>query len=447
MPDPDILIIGAGVAGLSAALDLARSGLRVAIIEARGRIGGRIFTVLDSENCPVELGAEFIHGKPPQIWDLLREHRIEPLEVDGDTWCTEDHQLRPCDFFAEVEDILGKMDERRADESFLDFLARCCPKAREEAKRRALGYVTGFNAADPAEVSVHWLVRSQRAEEQIEGDRAFRLPGGYQALIEILSRGLAELSVSIHLNHMVEEIRWHPGRVEIVTQSQNAGLPFTAARVLVTVPLGVLQAAPGEAGAIRFVPDLPEGKRVALGQLVMGKVMRITLRFRERFWDQIRPPAGGGRTLSNLSFLLSQNEVFPTWWTTMPEKSPVITAWAPFRCAEAFSGMGEIYVADKAIEALSSLLNVEQREIEMVPAAAYIHDWQLDPFARGAYSYVKVGGIDAPQSLGAPIEDTLFFAGEATDVSGNTGTVHGAIASSRRSVEQILASFPRAGSQ
>jgi len=433
VPDPDIIVVGAGVAGLSAAVDLARAGLRVEIIEARNRIGGRIFTVRDSENCPIELGAEFIHGRPPEIWNLLRENNIEAAEVEGDTWCEQRGQLQPCDFFDEVEDILAKMDDSRPDQSFLDFLSSCCPNAREEAKQRALGYVTGFNAADPADVSVHWLVQSQREEEKIDGERAFRIKSGYDTLIGIFRAQLAQMNVPVHLHTAVHKIRWRTGHIHVIAHNAEGAVTFTAPRVLITVPLAILQA-----GAIHFAPDLPPDKQRALAQIAMGKVIRVTLRFRERFWDTLRPPAGGGKSLADLSFLLSQHDVFPTWWTTMPEKLPIITGWAPFRDADTLSGMGEPYIADRAIEVLSEVLDVHRDYVDVLVAAAFTHDWQVDPFARGAYSYVKVGGMNAPQVLGAPVENTLFFAGEATDVSGNTGTVHGAIASAKRAVEELM---------
>ena len=440
MPDPDIIVIGAGVAGLSAALNLTRAGLHVQVIEARDRIGGRIFTVRDSENYPVELGAEFVHGRPPEIWDLLRDNKIATTEVAGDTWCVRQNQLQPCDFFSDVEDILGKMDARGPDESFLDFLSRCCPNAKPEAKQRALGYVTGFNAADPADVSVHWLALSERAEEKNEGHRAFRIQGGYESLIDVFRGQLAAANVPLHLETIVHEIHWHADHSHIIAHNAEGGVMFASPRVLITVPLGVLHAGPEENGAIRFTPDLPAEKRRALQQIAMGKVIRITLRFRDRFWESIRPAGGDGKSLAGLSFLLSEHEVFPTWWTALPEKLPLMTGWAPFGHAESLSGMGEPYIADKAVEALSEVLGVERGRIEMLAAAAFTHDWQEDPFTRGAYSYVKVGGMDAPRILGAPIGNSLFFAGEATDLSGNTGTVHGAISSANRAVKEIIAS-------
>jgi len=143
-----------------------------------------------------------------------------------------------------------------------------------------------------------------------------------------------------------------------------------------------------------------------------------------------------------MSFLLSDENPFPTWWTMMPEKLPIITGWATFKCAEAVSGKGEGFIIDKALDTLSRLLKVDRQELEALLGAAYTHDWQTDPFARGAYSYAKVGGDGAQRELATPVENTVFFAGEATDLSGHNGTVHGAIASGRRAAKEILRSMP-----
>src|SRR5262249_15620112 len=136
---PDVLILGAGVAGLSAALDLARAGLCVEIIEARDRIGGRVLTRLDPTlNHPLELRAEFVHGLSPEIWLPLQEHKIDVTEIEGDFWCSSAGKIKHCDFFGEVDDILNKMDDASPDESFIDFLSRRFAGSGDgEAKRHA----------------------------------------------------------------------------------------------------------------------------------------------------------------------------------------------------------------------------------------------------------------------------------------------------------------------
>src|SRR5262249_26048422 len=140
------------------------------------------------------------------------------------------------------------------------------------------------------------------------------------------------------------------------------------------------------------------------------------------------------------SFLFSQDDWFPTWWTTMPMKAPLITAWAPFRSAQKLSRSAPSLIVERSLETLSELLAVEVKDLENWLEDAYFHDWQSDPFSRGAYSYGKVGSDGAHTALAAPLENTLFFAGEATDTSGNNGTVHGAIASGYRATAQILRS-------
>ena len=465
MPTPDVLILGAGAAGLSAAIDLARTGLNVEIIEARDRIGGRIFTQHDDNtNHPIELGAEFVHGLSPKIWIPLQQNKIQTTEVAGDLWCSINNKLEPCNFFPQADKILSAMDDRSPDESFLDFLARRFPgHEREEAKQWATGYVTGFNAADPAQVSVRWLVHNSRAEEQIEGDRAFRIAGGYQTLIDIFQKELYALQVPIHLNTMASEIKWSSRSVEIKTDCVGAALQahlaerssatsranarqpgrgrpglhtsFIAPRAIITLPLGVLQAMPD---SIRFDPELPETKKTAMQKLAMGKVVRVTLSFRERFWQNIHP-AGESRSLANLSFLFSHDNLFPTWWTQMPLHLPIITGWAPGRSAESLAGLSKDQIIDKALTSLSRLLRLEKSNVQPQVTAAFLHDWDSDPFSLGAYSYAKAGGEGCQQTLAAPLDNTLFFAGEATDTAGHNGTVHGAIASGKRAAAEILA--------
>lgn len=433
----DVIVVGAGVAGMAAALEIAQAGVKVTLLEARDRVGGRVFTKPDAvANAPIELGAEFVHGQPPEIMDRLRELHIAPIPSSGEDWCENNGQLTPCDLFPDVDALLEKMDDHGPDESFLDFIERCCPKASEDTKDRARRYITGFHAADPAKISVHSLVRGLRADEQIDGERTFRLPGGYSVLINYFQKQLDSAAVPVHLNTIVQSVRWKPGEATLECHTNDFHHTYSVRQVLLTLPLGVLQARPEEAGAVRFIPDLPASKQKALAMLAMGKVMRVTLRFRERFWDKLRPH--DSRTLADMRFLFSRQKWFPTWWTTLPERYPTIVGWAPFHCAEELSGQDPTLILSSACETLRVLFRMGEQQIEDLTESAAYHDWQTDPFARGAYSYVKAGGDSAQAGLAAPLEQTLFFAGEATDVSGYHGTVHGAIASGHRAAREML---------
>ena len=441
-PDPAVIIIGAGVAGLAAAGQLGRAGVAVRVLEARDRIGGRVLTLLDpASNCPIELGAEFIHGKPREIWDLLRKANVEITEVQGEAWCSQEGTLSPCGFGGDVDEILEKMDDRKPDESFADFLEHCCrsPKtqAKLRAKQRAESYVSGFNAADPVLVGVHWLVQEMRAEKKIEGDRAFRPRNGYQDLLDIFAGELKNSGVAVLTGTVVEQVRWRRGSAQLKLRDKSGASHLEAQRVLVTLPLSLLKAPLGQPGAVEFSPELPRRKREAVDRLEMGRVIRLTLRFRERFWDAIKP-TGARKSLSGMSFLFCQDDWFPTWWTASPAKWPILTGWATFRSADRLSGHDRAWVVRRGLETLSRGLRVSPAELEKMLADAHTHDWQTDPFSLGAYSYGKVGCDGAPEALAEPVDNTLYFAGEASDTTGNNGTVHGAIASGYRAAEQIL---------
>jgi monoamine oxidase len=440
--DLAVIVIGAGVAGLAAACKLGRAGIAVHIVEARDRVGGRVFTHLNpGGDCPIELGAEFIHGKPPEILDLLRKTKTEITEVQGDAWCADEDRLSPCGFWDEVDQILQKMDDSKPDESFAAFLDRCCrspeTKAQVRAKQRAQSYVSGFNAADPALVGVHWLVKEMQAEEKIEGGRAFRCHNGYRDLLDIFQQEIKNYNITVHTETVVQQVYWNAGSVKVKVRDQKSESTLEARRVLITLPVSLLKAPIGQPCVVQFTPELPSDKKAALDKLEMGKVIRVTLRFRERFWDSIKP-AGARGSLSNMSFLFGQDDWFPTWWTANPAKSPIITGWAPFRCAERFSGKTPSFVVEHSLQTLSALLRMSQSELQNILEDAHFHDWQTDPFSLGAYSYGKVGANEAQQVLTEPIQDIIYFAGEATDTTGNNGTVHGAIASGYRAAKQIL---------
>ncbi len=414
----DVLIIGGGIAGLTAARQLTSAGLSVVILEARDRLGGRIYT--HSAEFPIELGAEFVHGRPEELLGLAAEAGIPIVPVKGEfrrkingKW---DEAGRLMD---KIEKLFEKMPKDAPDQSFHEYLIRS--NASEEVKQHALRYIEGFHAANPSLISVHSLIRDTQAEEKIDGDRQFRIASGYADVVRATYDRIEHKLCTIVLKTTVKEIRWRRG--EAVVRTANA--EFQAARVVITVPLGVLKA-----NCILFSPALPE-KQNAMQFLEMGPVIRVVTTFREKFWEQ--EPG-----MADLSFLFTDDPDFPTWWTSNPLPWPVLTGWAAGPYALKFKGQSINAIAAKAAESLARILKINLGELQRHLLASFVHDWQADPFSYGAYSYTKVGGINAARELAAPVEHTLYFAGEATNFEGIGGTVHGAIETGYRAAREIV---------
>jgi len=419
----DTLIIGAGMAGLTAARALAEAGQHVLILEARDRIGGRIHTQhVGSE--ALELGAEFIHGRPPELWALIEEAGLATYERDGAKLCFEADELRECGNTREeifhpleaLEDLTGP------DISFAQYLNRM--QLPDEERDAIIGYVEGFNAADHREISAASLRAQQKAEESIEGNRIYRLREGYDQLPAYLANRIAEYKGSIRLNTPVREIRWQPAHVEAFTDTGS----FTARQAVVTLPLAVLQR-----GSVAITPS-PEAVLQAASHLRMGQVCRFTLLFREPFWKHLPPQPA----LQNLSFLYSFSQMPPVWWTPHPEPGNSITGWVGGPRSSALTGLCSDDLAHHACASLARIFSLDAASLHQSLLGCYTHDWQHDPFALGAYSYVAAGGFDAPRQMIEPVGNTLFFAGEHTDTTGHWGTVHAAMRSGLRAAAQIL---------
>ena len=127
----------------------------------------------------------------------------------------------------------------------------------------------------------------------------------------------------------------------------------------------------------------------------------------------------------------------PTWWTTAPVRTPLLTGWAGGHAADALLAEGAEAMIDRALDSLASTFVMKRREIETLFDSSHTHDWQADRFSRGAYSYSGIGGQRAQDALAKPIAGTLFFAGEATTAE-ETGTVAGAVSTGKRAAKQIL---------
>lgn len=437
----DVLIVGAGAAGLAAAQSLTAAGCRVTILEARNRIGGRIFThPASTPEAPIELGAEFVHGRPPEIFHLAQPSGLKLDELRGQFWYTQNGQLCQDEFPSQRSPVFDRMEKYRGpDLSFRRFLDECCADLPTQEKLWATAYVEGFHAANTELISLRSIVEGEKAEGQIDGDRQFRLAQGYATLVEAMRRAIDPALCQWRLQHVVSGVRWQPGQVVVESHSPaGAGSALCRAEcALITLPLAILQLPPQTPGAVRFIPPL-DMKQEALSQLAMGSAVHLTLLFREAFWRHAAL-TGTPKGLGGMLFLFSHNPWFPTWWSKLPSAAPVLTAWCAGPRAQQYCGQPAFLLEQRALEALGAILRRPAEDIAPRLLASYVHDWQADPFCRGGYSYVMTGGAaQAQRQLAAPVARTLFFAGEATNSQGHHATVHGAIASGYRAAAEIL---------
>ena len=436
----DVVIIGAGVAGLMAARSLAEAGRSVLLLEARDRIGGRVWTRHEVDtSAPIELGAEFIHGQIPRTLNLLHEAGEAALNTDGGQWTLANGQpqQRTDPLFEQLQNGMkkaGLLD--KPDVSFQAFLEQGKRYGiSEEAAELAHRFVQGFDAADPSRVSAHSIAQEWISGGMLDSPQ-FRPMKGYSTVLTALAGKLDRDKVRVQLHTVISDVRWKQGTVEIEGLFLDRPFKVEAPKAIVTVPIGVLQLPEGARGAIRFSPAL-EAKRAAIAGILSGPVLKVVLRFRTVFWEEL----DGGR-YHDAAFFYSIGTPFPTFWTSMPTRSPFLNAWTGGPPAALLCEKSDAQIVQVALESLETMFGDNLPDARAHLEAAFVHNWERDPFSCGAYSYVGVGHNEtARRTLAAPLDDTLFFAGEATDTEGEAATVTGALQSGARAAREVEESF------
>ena len=418
----DVIVIGAGISGIAAAQQLQHEGVSVLVIEARDRIGGRIWTDY-SKAKPYELGAGWIHGSKdnPLIY-LTQKYTIQTQVYDDENSVVYNAlgQVLNDSTVDHIEN-LGKQFSQylawRQDNEEQDISV-------EQAYKDYIKY-KGLSAQDAAWLNYYLLisVQSEYAGDlselsmlNFDQDSNFSgpddvLPNGYSELISHLAKGL-----NIHLNEVVQSVDYSNSEIVVNTNKQN----YKTHYVLCTVPLGVLQK-----GQIHFIPDLPLSKKRAMSKLAMGVLDRIYLQFPYVFWDKnldemnyVPEKNSGYLEITNL-FKINQNK-----------------ALMIFISGERAKQMEQKDNLQVIQEIMQQLKLIYGKNIPMPNDAKMTH-WYSDPFSFGAYSFIKVNGdADAYRQLSNSIDNRLFFAGEATHAK-FPSTVHGAYLSGLRAAKEI----------
>jgi monoamine oxidase len=430
----DVLVIGAGVAGLAAARALADRGLNVIVLEARNRLGGRVWTSDAWPALPLDLGAGWIHGYARNPLTPLAQavgapfHPSDTIYLGG--WLalyagdgrrlTDDERDAVEGRFEtarrEIEQVSRARQAQGLPDISLHAALEQAARHLSEAERRALNYkfnseVEHEYSGDLADLSLyHW---DEDQTPELLGDHDAVPGGGYVRLFEPIAREL-----DIRLEQIVERVEYGGSGVIITTKRGS----FAAPQAIVTVPLGVLKA-----GAVEFSPELPEAKRAAIRALHMGVLNKAALRFPFRFW-----PAEA----EWLGYISEEKGCWAEWFNLGKHTDqPVLVAYNAGRYGREVEALSDEAMVAEAVRTLRVMFGERAPE----PEAWQITRWASDPFALGSYSCLGVGASRRHrQALGEPVDERLFFAGEATSVE-YPANVHGAWLSGLREAKRILA--------
>jgi monoamine oxidase len=436
-----VAIIGGGLAGLGAAVELGRAGIPVVLYEARDRLGGRVHSITDPHTAqPVDLGAEWI-STDGRVADLLRAHQTPLHSARGEFLVRTDHGVQA---MPEMQETSGEILSRLAthvgaanqpDVPLRDALMRWCREPElADARAALLGYVQGFHAADPVHLSSKWLLEVEA--NQSAADSEWRSGHGAARAVQLLAEQLTG-DVQLRLSHVVHRVAWQAGQVTVqASQSHGDGARLTTTHraAVVTLPAALLQA-PDAFGSVHFDPPLPDA-HTGRGTLPMGHARRITCVFHTPFWEALPDIAGFG-------FLQAPDAPLPTWWSAATAGTPMLVGWAagPQLHAHLDAGASPAHIREACIASLAQLLGVREAQVTDELITCHTHDWSSDAFSRGAYTYVAAGGLEAHHEMSEPLAGTLFLAGEATAGRGYNATMEGAWRTGTDCARRVLAAL------
>lgn len=440
--DYDVIIIGAGFAGLAALSVLKNSGLSVCVLEARDRIGGRVLTVRPQTcNFPIELGAEFVHGEKNPLWDLILESGVRAAFAIRKNWSSSDGRLKfHGDYYSNIdmifEELYSQAGASNADMSFSDFTTLLKKNAADGTKidkalQQTNDFLHSLMAENPAAMSIRFLARGVDAEVQ-NGNDDYRIIDGYDSLAKYLVES-ANSRQPVSLSTQVRRVEWRRGKVLCIAEHEGKEIRFSAARALVTVPPALLGSK--HKASIAFDPVLDKD----LSLIGMSRVIKIVVQFCENFWERANIDDSGAEYLE-FGYLHCADAEIGSWWCQHPIVSPILTAWVTGDECQRIPE-DELELRQMIARSLSCAFAVEAEEVLRLMVAVYWHDWGKDPYSLGAYSYRLAHGDSQAAALAEPVADTLFFAGEACHAEGCSGTVHGALQTGWRAADEILASL------
>ncbi|HUM48208.1 MAG TPA: NAD(P)/FAD-dependent oxidoreductase [Chitinophagales bacterium] len=433
MQKEEIIIIGAGASGMMAARELVKAGYKVVILEGRNRIGGRIQTLVNNEfSTPVEAGAEFIHGALPVTLQLLKEAGIGITSMKGATWQVRNGKLSAEEtFFTDWHLLESTLHSLKEDMTIADFITLYFNEEKYAALSAAIrGFAEGYDAADTNRASTFALRDEWLNEEESTN---YRVNGGYGKMIQFLEEECVKKGALIQLNAVAKEIQWDQNSVTVIC---NNGRQFTGTKIIITVPLGVLQQGSSGESALSFVPPLPE-KSAAIANMGFGSVIKVLIEFTEPFWKSKQVTKHFGKNADDLGFLISDAAI-PTWWTQHPQQHALLTGWLAGPSSQKWKDTSDAMILGEALDSLAAIFPFSKNELKEKIVASRVINWNGDPFALGAYAYATLATNHSIEILNDAAANTIFFAGEAFYAGPAMGTVEAALTSGANVSKRIL---------
>jgi monoamine oxidase len=425
--DKDIIVIGAGAAGLAAARALHDAGRKVIVLEARDRLGGRACTDDTLADFPIELGAEFIHGENASTHALVNAygmHTIPSLRLDARYahWYRQGDQLYPMNAlpksiatqWAALQAryaALGASIDEHNDVSLADYLGLA--RLDEEAYGMAEALFAQTCCAPLHSLSSADLAAEMRRDTA--GKLEYRVAEGYSALFARYARGL-----DVRYDCPVKKIAWRDDGVDVTTANDEV---YSASACVITIPVAVLQS-----GGIQFVPSLSTRKLRALWAFRVEPATKIIHLFSKPIWQE------------DVRLIAHALPRLGRWWVSSEGregKMPVITQYLTAEPARHSDSLPPEQALEESLRTLLETLGIYYADAEKHLASANLVRWSHDIYAQGGYAHVLPGHADARHALAAR-EGCLFFAGEATAYDSNPQTVHGALDSGVRAAREIL---------
>jgi len=401
-----VLIIGAGAAGLYAGYILKSKGIDFQILEAAPNYGGRLGKLTGFANFPIDLGAQWMHGKNSIVGDLVGK---------SDTKITPDNSSEKYWFNNQIVSSLPKdinaifLDDYTApDVSFEEFAIQ---KGFGNEYKNIVESIAGDSGADASNISAYWKIMEE--ENWNAGDDDFKFEATYFDLIE--KEIAIDVQDHIQLNTVVKQIDYTGPTINVTDSNNNV---YIADKVIITVPITILKS-----GDIEFVPALPTEKTTAFSKIGMDAGMKVFLKFNTKFFDENIYGGSICASYSDDSIGKIQDD-------------NILLGFIMGQQAEYLTSLGsETAITNALLQELDTMYN-GQATASFV--ASHVQNWTTNPFVRGAYSYSTVGMGDARKVASESVAKKLYFAGEAMNTNGHHQTVHGAIETGYREVINLI---------